>query len=168
MKKFLKVILAGCGTLLSASTFIWLSLSFIDYEASSKILDTKSVSTMGNGYQFAFNQVTYLEDGEFLGSLFAFIFTVLAVLCGLCACYLALTKKKGNAGLLAGGCAAVFGITAGVLFFLTLQTTGAAEGLDLGFIANVQARLGVGAILSGVATALGGLLCCCSAVVKSK
>ena len=166
MKKFLKVILAGCGTLLSASTFIWLSLSFMNVEVT--LLGKKAVESVGKGYEFAFNQISALEDGEFLGSLFAFIFTVLAVLCGLCACYLALTKKKGNAGLLAGGCAAVFGITAGVLFFLTLQTTGAAEGIDFGGLIKAKATLGVGAILSGITTALGGLLCCCSGVIKSK
>lgn len=166
MKKFLKVILAGCGTLLSASTFIWLSLSFMNVEVT--LLGNKAVESVGNGYEFAFNQIDALEDGEFLGSLFAFIFTILAVLCGFCACYLALTKKKGNAGLIAGGCAAIFGITAAVLFFLTLQTTGATEGISVGSLIKTKATLGVGAILSGVATALGGLLCCCSSLVKGK
>lgn len=157
MKFTLKSCLACFAIILFGAAIGMFALSFANY---SGVISGKS--QVATGFEIAFAQSKFLEDGKGLGTLFAFIFVVLGLLTSCCVFVMAANAKKGKKGnknmkLLCGVCMfVVFGILPAILLFLTLQTTGWAGNATIGGKVLAETKLGVGAILAAIFSLLGG------------
>ena len=157
--KFFKLCSALTATVFYGVAVGMFGASFVNVVAKGAISGKVVKESFGNGFEIAFGQ-TELDSGNTLGTLFAFIFVVLGLLCALFTIGFALKggkKRKGsvNGKLLCACCTfALVGILPAVLLFLTLQTTNLAGSLNL-YIVSGETRLGVGAILSAVFSLLG-------------
>lgn len=171
MKFSLKLCLAVVALAFFGAAIGMFGLSFIDSQAVALV--KSEFDTLINGFDLAFKNANWIEDGKNLGTLFAFILVALGAAAALCSVALAFANggkksKKANKTAKLVCAASIFVVCAvvpAILLFLTLQTVGLSADSTYKGLVGANFRLGVGAILAAIFSLLGG---CSLAVAELK
>ena len=157
MKISLKLCLSCLAFVLFGVAIAMFALSFANYQGV-----ISGNSQIATGFELAFNQSKFIEDGKGLGTLFAFIFVVIGLLASCYAVLVSLKKGKkkskgnGNAKLLCALCSFVIcGVIPAILLFLTLKTACLEASASVAGRVLAETKLGVGAILAAIFSLVG-------------
>lgn len=151
MKKYLDYILLGAGVL-----FGILSLALM--AAPGVVAD---LGFLGKGDMSVFEVISN-ENSVEVGTVFALIFTLIAILVPIFLCVMKILKKKVSVEGYIAFCGALLAFVAGILFFCTKALV--LDGEDDGGVL----KLGAGAIVCGVFSLLNAITLCAYGLTKIK